>query len=91
MPPVGYRDIRITIAKVSAGNIPCIVPKTKALSEFIDNEICVGIENLNNPDEINERIDYILNNKLKPRQYKKKIHDWDDYYNDLKKIYLSLM
>lgn len=80
----------ITIAEALTGNIPCLVPNTGALSEFIDNELCIGIENLNNYKEINEKIDYWMNTKLKPGQYQKKINDWDDYYKELKRNYLSI-
>ena len=87
---VGKETFGITIAEALTANIPCLVPITGALSEFIDNKICMGIKNLNNVDEINEKIDYFLDNEIKPGQYKKKINDWDDYYRDLKRNYLLL-
>lgn len=80
----------ITIAEALVANIPCLVPMSGALSEFIDNEICVGIKNLNDFEEVNEKIDRFLFGNSKTLIYQKKIYDWDDYYQSLKQIYLEL-
>jgi glycosyltransferase involved in cell wall biosynthesis len=78
-----YEAYGISVAEALASGIPCIVAKTSALQEWIDNRNCFGI---NYPVNIYELADLI--NKVMGRSVENiKLPDWYEVVKRLLEIY----
>lgn len=75
----------IAIAEALAAGTPCVVAPSSALSEWIDNVNCFGVDDPNNPAVVAERIKAVAGTTVTdPR-----VLDWDEVAKRLLEIYES--
>jgi 1,2-diacylglycerol 3-alpha-glucosyltransferase len=82
----------IVVAEALAAGTPCVVTKTSALSEWVDDETCFGVEYPVNLDDLANRINYLIRNGTKKsmgRWVGTKILDWSEVTRRLENIYES--
>jgi glycosyltransferase involved in cell wall biosynthesis len=85
-----YEAYSLAVAEALAARTPCVVANTSALSEWVDNETCFGV---NLPLSINELAKVIKNttetcigSKAMKKWIGTKILDWNDVVNRLEGI-----
>jgi glycosyltransferase involved in cell wall biosynthesis len=67
-----FEAFGITVAEALASGLQVIVNNRGALAEFIDNEMCIGI------DPSAENLEEAIRSLKAPSVYRKKILDWDE-------------
>jgi len=78
-----YEAFSIVVAEALAAKTPCIVARTSALKEWIDNKNCFGIDYPINSDKL-----AVLINEVAGRQVNGvKLWDWDDVVRELENVY----
>jgi glycosyltransferase involved in cell wall biosynthesis len=87
-----YEAYSIVVAEALAAGTPCIVAKTSALSEWVDNKSCFGIGLPVDLNEVARLINQILNNGVDKENMRKwigtKILDWNEVADRLESVYL---
>jgi len=73
----------IVVAEALASKTPCVVANTSALSEWVDDKNCFGIDYPIDINKLAELINKVNNVKV---TYVK-LWDWDDVVKELEKIY----
>ena len=87
-----YEAYSMAVADALTAGTPCIVAKTSALSEWVDNEHCFGLEY---PIAINDLVGLIKGVLAERKRFRQakfvsgKILDWDDVTKQLEIIYLN--
>ena len=81
-----YEAFGISVAEALAAGTPCIVAKTSALREWIDNRNCFGVDYPINLDEVVKLIGKVIGKELSGV----KLYDWDDVVRRLCKIYKEI-
>jgi glycosyltransferase involved in cell wall biosynthesis len=81
----------IQVAEVLAMGIPCIVAKTTALVEFLDEPGCFGIDYPPNSTELAELIINIKDRNPKVGPLSDRIRTWDKVVDDYERVYVSLL
>jgi glycosyltransferase involved in cell wall biosynthesis len=83
----------IVVAEALAAGNPCVVTRASALSEWIDNETCFGVDypvSLNDlADQINRALESKVDRKSTAKWNGTKILDWNDVVERLEKIYFA--
>lgn len=86
-----YEAYSLVVAEALAAGTPCIVAKTSALTEWVDNESCFGVGVPVNLNELARLIDNVIdrgvNRKVTEKWIGTKILDWDEVTECLEKIY----
>lgn len=86
-----YEAYSIVVAEALTAGTPCIVAKTSALTEWVDNETCFGVDLPISMKALASQINYILDNGINAKAIKKwigtKILDWDEVVKRLEGIY----
>jgi glycosyltransferase involved in cell wall biosynthesis len=81
----------IAVAEALVAGTPCIVANASALTEWIDNESCFGVNFPINISELSNLINSVLEGKINIQAMKKwrktKIMDWNDVATSLERIY----
>jgi len=80
-----HESYAISVAEALASGIPCIVAKTSALTEWVDDKNCFGI---NYPIDIDELV-ALINHTVGKTADGTKLFDWDDITEELMKTYRS--
>ncbi len=83
----------LSVAEALMSRVPCIVSNTSALTEWIDDVNCYGIEYPIDIIELSEKINCLLEKNLKVdigNFLGVKIKDWRDVVKELENIYLDL-
>jgi len=78
-----YEAFALTVAEALAAKTPCIVANTSALSEWIDNKNCFGIDYPINSGELAELITKVIGTKVSDV----KLWDWDEVAQQIAKLY----
>ena len=73
----------IVVAEALAAKTPCIVANTSALSEWVDNKNCFGIDYPVNNAKLAELINKVIGKKVGDI----KLWDWDMVVQELERIY----
>lgn len=77
----------ITVAQALASGVPCIVARTSALQEWIDNENCYGIDY-----EIDVReLAHLIGDVMGKRVADVKLPTWDEVTEKLVSVYYKVM
>lgn len=76
----------ICVAEALASGTPCIVSNTSALTEWIDDQNCFGINNPANVAELVSLLDKVIGRSVE----KPKLLDWDEVTDKLIKVYECL-
>ena len=86
-----YEAYAMVVAEALVAGTPCIVANTSALTEWINNESCFGIDFPVNIGELAKMIVHILESGADKNAVKtligKKIPSWEDVVKKLEKIY----
>ena len=89
--PSQFETYAIVVAEALAAGTPCIVSRTSALNEWIDDETCFGVDYPIRIDELVKKINYVFDYFADRDKMKKwigsKIVDWDYVTEKLEKIY----
>ncbi|MCD6600303.1 MAG: glycosyltransferase family 4 protein [Dehalococcoidia bacterium] len=75
----------IVIAEALAAKTPCVVANTSALSEWIDNKNCFGIDYPIN----NEELARLINNVVGKKVSAVKLWDWDEVVQRIGRLYME--
>jgi len=82
----------LVVAEALAAGIHCIVAKTSALTEWVDNKSCFGIEFPIKLGELAELIyaviNYAASHKNKKSLIQTKAFDWDEVSQRLELVYV---
>ena len=88
-----YEAYSLVVAEALVAGTPCIVARTSALNEWIDNETCFGVDFPFSYSELIKRITFVLDNEVGKQATRKwigkKILDWDVVTERLESIYES--
>jgi glycosyltransferase involved in cell wall biosynthesis len=86
-----YEAYSLVVAEALTAGVPCIVADSSALSEWIDNKSCFGIQVPVNLDELARLIVRVLdmetNESLTRKWIGTKIPDWNDVAKRLERLY----
>jgi glycosyltransferase involved in cell wall biosynthesis len=78
----------IVVAEALASGTPCIVAKTSALSEFVNEPGCFGIEYPPDPEKLASLILKIYNSDVKVGPFNQnKIRTWDEVAKEYEEVY----
>lgn len=77
----------ITVAEALISNTPCIVANGSALSEFIDGEYCLGIDNPIDVSELTNKIKLQIFREKKIGKMKKKVLSWENVVEQVLLVY----
>ena len=87
-----YEAYGITVAESLLAGTPCIVAKSSALIEWIDNKNVFGLSLPVNPKELAKAIENVSPVKVRlSKKLKSKILSWDDVAKKHKKMYLKVL
>ncbi len=78
-----HESYGICIGEALTAGTPCLVANTSALSEWIDNENCIGITY---PIDLNELV-CLIQRFIGKSTIKKEIVSWDEVVNNLVRLY----
>jgi len=88
-----YEAYSIVVAEALTAGKPCIVARTSALTEWIDEENCFGFDFPINITKlatlVKKALDHGSNNKIARKWIGNKILDWKDVAKRLENIYLN--
>lgn len=84
--PSKYEAYGISVAEAMCAGTPCIVANTSALSEWIDNKNCFGIDYPIDLDELADLILSVIGRKVSSV----KVLDWNDVVDKLANVYENL-
>ena len=87
-----FEAYSIVVAEALIAGTPCIVANSSALSEWIDDESCFGVDYPIEPGRLEETISRVLDNMIQGKVATKKlvnvkILDWDDVVRRLENVY----
>jgi glycosyltransferase involved in cell wall biosynthesis len=86
-----FEAYSIVVAEALAAGTPCVVANTTALSEWINNKSCFGVDFPINLDELAELVERVSNtrfgNRLIDDVIGGKILDWDQVVENLEDVY----
>jgi glycosyltransferase involved in cell wall biosynthesis len=90
--PSQHESYAIVVAEALVSGTPCIVSRTSALNEWIDNETCFGVDYPIRISELVKVISSVLDSGIRGeavfnRWLGGKILDWDDVVLNLEKLY----
>jgi glycosyltransferase involved in cell wall biosynthesis len=78
-----YESFSIVVAEALASKTPCIVANTSALSEWVDNENCFGIDWPISVDSLAMLIDGVLGRQVG----EVKLWDWEEVVEETVRVY----
>jgi len=78
-----YENYAITVAEALASRTPCIVANTSALSEWVDNENCFGIDYPISIDRLATLIGEVIGRQVG----EVKLWDWDEVVEETVRVY----
>jgi 1,2-diacylglycerol 3-alpha-glucosyltransferase len=79
----------IVIAEALAAGTPCVVANRSALTQWVDGENCIGLDNPKEPREVARPVrEFIESGRIavKPR-----LNDWNETASELAKVYDELL
>jgi glycosyltransferase involved in cell wall biosynthesis len=88
-----YEAYSLVVAEALASGTPCILAKTSALAEWVDNKSCFGLDFPIKKHELVEIISDVFKARFSNKIFKawlgNKIYDWDDIVKQIEKIYFE--
>lgn len=78
-----HEAFSIVVAEALAAKTPCIVANTSALSEWIDNKNCFGIDYPVNDDNLADLITKVIGKEIG----NVKLSDWDEVAQQIDRLY----
>jgi glycosyltransferase involved in cell wall biosynthesis len=81
----------IVVAEALAAGTPCIVTKTTALTEFVTEPGCFGVDYPPDPKEVADLIIKIHDEEIKVGPFSDKIRTWDKVAVDYEKLYQQVL
>ena len=77
----------ISVAEALTAGTPCVVVKGSALEEFVDDKVCLGIDQ---PINISDIVTSVRSLYSQEERYEGKLLDWDDVVNQLLTVFSVL-
>jgi len=84
-----YEAYGIVVAEALASRTPCIVAKTGALGEFVDDEMCIGVTLPIEPSRLAEMIEYTVS--VKRVNYGGNLMGWNEVVKRLTEVYEEII
>jgi glycosyltransferase involved in cell wall biosynthesis len=88
-----YEAYSIVVAEALAAGTPCIVANNSALSEWVDDETCFGVDSPVSINKLANMINHVLDNSVDRKAMKKwiraKILDWNEVAKRVENVYLQ--
>lgn len=81
----------IVVAEVLALGTPCVVTKTTALTEFINEPGCFGVDYPPDPEDVARLIRDIHQKQVKVGPFSEKIRTWDQVAVDYENLYMNII
>ncbi|MEM2129444.1 MAG: glycosyltransferase family 4 protein [Candidatus Bathyarchaeia archaeon] len=81
-----YEAFGLCVAEALCAGVPCIVTKTSALLEWVDNENCFGVDY---PICLNELV-ILIKHVIGKKAVMPKIYDWDEIAEKVAQLYQKL-
>ncbi len=81
----------ITVAEALAFGTPCIITNRTALSEFLDEPGCFGVNYPPDPKEVADLIMKIYESDVQVGPFSKKIRTWDKVTEDYETVYNDVL
>jgi glycosyltransferase involved in cell wall biosynthesis len=81
----------IVVTEALASGTPCIVTKTTALTEFLTEPGCFGVDYPPDPNEVADMIIKIHDNEIKVGPLSDKIRGWDQVAADWERLYKQVL
>ncbi|MFA5367033.1 MAG: glycosyltransferase, partial [Dehalococcoidia bacterium] len=78
-----YESFSIVVSEALAAGVPCIVANTSALTEWIDNTNCYGIDYPIHIDRLASLINEVIGRKVG----EVRLWDWDEVVKETLKVY----
>ena len=78
-----YEAFAIVVAEALASRIPCVVAKTSALKEWVDNRNCFGVDYPINIHQVARLINEVIGRSVTDV----KLWDWDNVVQELQSVY----
>jgi len=90
-----YEAYSMAVAEALVAGKPCVVANSSALSEWVDNRTCFGVDYPIRLDKLAESIGYVLENGVvgevvSSKWIGSKILDWDDVVERINEVYQRL-
>jgi glycosyltransferase involved in cell wall biosynthesis len=86
-----FEAYSIVVAEALTAGTPCVVTKASALSEWVDNRTCFGVDLPISIDSLKQKINFVLENGVERQELRKwigtKILDWNDVAKQLESVY----
>ena len=86
-----FEAYSIVVAEALAAGTPCVVAKASALTEWVDNRTCFGVDLPVSTNSLKEKINFVLENGVERQELRKwigtKILDWDDVARKTEMVY----
>jgi len=89
-----YEAYSIAVAEALAAGTPCVVANASALSEWIDNKTCFGVDYPIRLDELADVVSHVLDDKVRVSVFSgkfvgEKILDWNEVTKRLENLYMD--
>lgn len=81
----------ITVAEALASGVPCIISKTSALKEFLNEPGCFCIDYTPDPEKLADLIIKIHQSNVNVGPFTDKIKTWDEVAIDYEKLYKNIV
>ncbi|MGD0494732.1 MAG: glycosyltransferase family 4 protein [Candidatus Bathyarchaeia archaeon] len=86
-----FEAYSIVVAEALTAGTPCVVANTSALSEWVDNETCFGVDYPIDLNQLAKQVNRVLENGVDTTAMRKwigtKILDWNDVVGRLENVY----
>jgi glycosyltransferase involved in cell wall biosynthesis len=83
-----YEAYSLVVAEALSSGLKCILTKTSALTEWVDEKTCYGVQYpINNLELLNLTKQILSENRVSGLKNKKQILDWDEVVDNLNSLY----
>jgi len=80
----------LVVAEALAAGTPCVVSKSSALIEFLDEPGCFGVDSPPDPSELARLILHLSNKVIEVGPFSRKIRPWKDVALDYENVYRAV-
>jgi glycosyltransferase involved in cell wall biosynthesis len=89
-----FEAYSLVVAEALAAETPCVVAKTSALTEWVDNKTCYGMDYPISLKQLAEKLNFAMRDRTDRQAFRKwndaKMLDWNQITKRLEEIYDSV-